>query len=119
MRIRLGLLSIKEAKEQISERQINPPNIPTVNQNIEAIQQLADAYHADFFLLVIPELFWGQFYEVDYFPNLFVDQLFYRVPVQKKDYEPKYVHYNDQGHKKHAEFILKLIEASAIKNKIH
>lgn len=83
---------------------------PACNAQLQAIQQLALANHARFLLLAIPDLKWPGLRKVEDVPGLFKGVPYAVPPVTEKDYKHADGHYNNEGHRKHAEFILKMID---------
>lgn len=82
---------------------------PACNAQLQAIQQLALANHTQFLLLAIPDLKWPGLRKVEDVPGLFKGLPYAVPPVTENDYKHADGHYNDEGHRKHAEYILGII----------
>ncbi len=84
---------------------------PISGEYLESIQSLCDSAGAKFILAVIPEMVHLDQKIPDDFPGLF-DGLSIAVPqLIPQDYSGLDPHFNDQGHRKYADFLQKELEA--------
>lgn len=82
---------------------------PYSNVQVNNIKSLAEQHGAKFILLAISDLQFGRLKKPEDFPGLFDSIEYYSPPVQPEDYKASDGHYNEEGHRKHAEFIRQLV----------
>jgi lysophospholipase L1-like esterase len=85
-------------------------DLPVCNNELQELERLCKASNAGFILIAMPELRGGRFINPDKVPHLF-DSLPFSLPatITINDYDAGNGHYNEEGQRKHAEYIDGLI----------
>ncbi len=82
---------------------------PSCNDDLKEIKVIADSNNCKLIIIAIPAYSDTGLTNVSNYPNLMTGMQYYTAPVIQQDYETRTRHYNASGHKKHGDFILKLI----------
>ncbi len=107
----LNKMGITEAETSNTPvRNVETMSYPSCNDDLKAIKDIADSNNCKLLIIAIPSYQDTGLIQVNHFPNLLKGMEYYTPPVTMADYENKTRHYNEYGHKKHGDLILKLIQ---------
>jgi hypothetical protein len=84
--------------------------MPYSNVELSKIKDISTQYGAKFILSSIPEVFHNSIKTTKDFSDLFEGLEYIEMPVKKSNYSLKDAHYNEEGHKSYADFLMKHIE---------
>ncbi|MEM7104574.1 MAG: hypothetical protein AAF502_15665 [Bacteroidota bacterium] len=109
---RLSPLTLTFLKKYQEEIEFLKSDIPNANEKCQKIKEISEKHGARFILSIIPDLAGKQLTKVEDYSNLFVDQNYVLCPsLTYKDYNLMNSHFNNEGHRKYAEFLKGLIES--------
>ncbi len=83
---------------------------PYCNIELNEIRNIAENNGAEFILSSLPEVYTYTFNTQKDFPNLFEGLEYVEMEVSKSDYKLEDGHFNNEGHKKYAAFLIEQIE---------
>jgi lysophospholipase L1-like esterase len=94
------------------DAEIRKYSFPYCNVELEEINRISNENDAKFILSSIPEVYTNTFNTKKNFPDLFEGLDFIEMDVTKEDYKLDDGHFNNLGHKRYADFLIKQIEAN-------
>ena len=83
---------------------------PYCNVELKQIKELVEQNGSRFILSSIPSVFRFKFNTKNDFPDLFDGLDYVEMPVTRDDYKLDDGHFNNQGHKRYAEFLIQQME---------
>lgn len=94
-------------------REIKKNKYPTPysNQELQQIKNIAEKYNSSYILSSIPDFSKGYLITTKDYPDLFGGIPFSEMKVEQADYQSgSLIHFNEQGHRKYANFLDSLIQ---------
>lgn len=107
-----GLVSInvKDYEWYWQESSKNYSGIPYCNEQLRQIDSISKVNNATHFLISIADVASDKFGKPSQFPHMFEGLKYCSSPVNSNGYNLQNFHYNNEGHKQHADYIEQLIK---------